>query len=284
MTPVGAAMMFAPSLAVLGVYMHRRRRDGAGSFGALARATGLTLGPNRRRTVGLMLLGWVAPPFLAGLTTALAVAIGLLDVDLESFSLLRERLGYETGEALPMAATQLLLVVVLQSATVSALITMVFAWGEEWGWRGWMLPRLVSRWGVTGGLVLSGVIWGLWHFPVTLQGYNYPELGAWAAPFFVISCILLSIPLGWLRLVTGSVWPVVAAHGALNATAGLVDLVGDASEPPLMHLAGLGGVVGWIVLAPVSMMCLRHLRSRQVPLDAADDANPSTLTGSVASA
>ena len=283
MTPVGAAMMFAPSLAVLGVYMHRRRRDGAGSFGALARATGLTLGPNRRRTVGLMLLGWVAPPFLVGLTTALAVAIGLLDVDLESFSLLRERLGYETGEALPMAATQLLLVVVLQSATVSALITMVFAWGEEWGWRGWMLPRLVSRWGVTGGLVLSGVIWGLWHLPVTLRGYNYPELGAWAGLFFIVSCILLAIPLGWLRLVTGSVWPAVVAHGAFNATAGLVNYVGDAAEPPVMHLAGLAGIVGWIVLAAASMLCLRHLRSVQVRPDVADEDVPSAVTGSAAS-
>jgi membrane protease YdiL (CAAX protease family) len=284
MTIVGAAMMFAPSLAVLGVYIRHRRQDGAAPFRGFARATGLTLGPNRRRTVGLTLLGWVAPPLLVGLTTALAGAVGVLDVDLESFSLLRERLGYDAGEPFPMGATQLILAVVLQSATVSALITMVFAWGEEWGWRGWMLPRLMSRWGVTGGLVLSGAIWGLWHFPVTLQGYNYPELGAWAAPFFVISCILLSIPLGWLRLVTGSVWPVVAAHGALNATAGLVDLVGDASEPPLMHLAGLGGVVGWIVLAPIAITCLIHLRSRQVVSGAAADGDPSALTSSVSSA
>ncbi len=135
MTPVGAAMMFTPALAVLGVHL-RRRRDGAGSLGALARATGLTLGPNRRRTVWLMLLGWVAPAFLVGLTTALAATLGVLQVDLESFSLLRQRLGYEPGETLPMPATQLLVVAVLHSATVSALITMVFAWGEEWGWRG----------------------------------------------------------------------------------------------------------------------------------------------------
>jgi membrane protease YdiL (CAAX protease family) len=283
MTFVGAAMMFAPSLAVLGVYLRRRRREGAGSFGALARRTGLTLGPNRRRTLGLMLLGWVAPPFLVGLSTALAVAIGVLDVDLESFSLLRERLGYEPREVLPMAATQLLLVVVLQSVTVSALLTMVFAWGEEWGWRGWLLPRLVSRWGVTGGLVVSGVIWGLWHFPATLRGYNFPELGAWAAVFFIVSCILLAIPLGWLRLVSGSVWPAVVAHGALNATTGLVDFVGDAAEPPVMHLAGLSGITGWMILAPLSLLCLRHLRSLQVLSDVADEDVPSAATGSVAS-
>lgn len=263
MTAVGAAMMFTPAFAVLAVHLLGRRGGGAPSLRELARETGLGMGPDRRKTLGLVALGWLLPPVVVALTAALAVAAGVLEVDLESFSLLRERLGYEPEEALPMAVGHLLVVLVVQSVTVSAFLTMVFAFGEEWGWRGWMLPRLVSRWGVTGGLVVSGVIWGLWHFPATLRGYNYPELGAWAAIFFVGACILLSIPMGWLRLVTGSIWPAVAAHGALNATSGLVNLIGDSSEPPVLHLAGVGGLAGWVVLAVISMMCLRHLRLRR---------------------
>src|SRR5690606_38859285 len=93
---------------------------------------------------------------------------------------------------------------------------------------------------VVGGLLLSGVIWGLWHAPLTLLGYNYPGLGPWAALYFVGFCVLAGVVFGWLRLRCGRVWPAVVAHGALNATAAAVLVLGD-----------VAGLVGWALLAAV---------------------------------
>jgi membrane protease YdiL (CAAX protease family) len=125
-----------------------------------------------------------------------------------------------------------------------------------------MLPRLVAARGTTAGLLISGVIWGLWHFPLTLLGYNYPELGAWAAPFFIGFCTLFAVPIGWLRLASGSVWPSAVAHASVNASAGAVLLVADAANPPSVHVAGLTGLVGWALLAVVAAVALADLRRR----------------------
>ena len=101
------------------------------------------------------------------------------------------------------------------------------------------------------------MIWGLWHAPLTLLGYNYARLGAWAAPAFVGFCVIAGAVLAWLRLYSGSVWPAVIAHAAVNAWAGLPMLVGDAAAPPNLFLAGLLGLVGWALLALLAVILFR---------------------------
>ncbi|NIM48808.1 MAG: CPBP family intramembrane metalloprotease, partial [Gemmatimonadales bacterium] len=47
--------------------------------------------------------------------------------------------------------------------------------GEEYGWRGFLQDELVKL-GTLRGVLLIGVVWGLWHFPVILRGvHTYPE-------------------------------------------------------------------------------------------------------------
>jgi len=42
---------------------------------------------------------------------------------------------------------------------------MIFTFGEEFGWRGYLLPRLAPLGGISAAII-TGVIWGLWHTPV----------------------------------------------------------------------------------------------------------------------
>jgi len=107
-------------------------------------------------------------------------------------------------------------------------------------------------------LLVSGVIWGAWHFPLTLRGYNYPELGAWAAPMFIVFCVVFGALLSWLRLYSGSVWPAVVGHGSLNASAGLALLIGDAADPPVLAVVGITGLVGSVLLAVVSVLLFKY--------------------------
>ncbi|GAA0932347.1 CPBP family intramembrane glutamic endopeptidase [Nonomuraea longicatena] len=245
------AMMFTPALGVLAVWARERT-----PFRQWARDNGLTLGPRRARTLGVMAATWLAVPAIVGLALALSAALGLVALDLDGFSLFRQGLsakGVEAPAALgPLVVTQILVAVLL--APVLNVLPML---GEELGWRGWLQPRLVAARGVFPGLMLGGVIWGLWHAPATLLGYNYPAFGPWAAPYFVIACVALGVAIGWLRLRTGSVWPAVVAHGSFNATAGAVLLLGDVAAPPDTTVAGVTGPVGWALLAGLAFALFR---------------------------
>lgn len=252
-TPVAMAMMFTPSLAVLAVWGLRHRDVGAREW---FRRTGLTLGGRRRRTVVLAVAAWWGTSLLVAVAAAASVGLGVLRLDLTEFGLFRAQMGdaaagWSATDAGDAAVTHVALMVL-----VAPLLNILPVLGEEWGWRGWLLPRLLSR-GVWPAVAWSGVIWGVWHAPLTLMGYNYPELGAASAALFTGFCVLLGAVMGWLRLYSGSVWPPALAHGALNATTGLVFVVGDVSDPPNLAIAGVTGLVGWALLVALGLILFR---------------------------
>ena len=70
---------------------------------------------------------------------------------------------------------QVLAAVTLVQVVVGSLINTVPAFGEEVGWRGFLFPRLQELFGPVVAVVGTGVVWGLWHAPLILLGYNYPS-------------------------------------------------------------------------------------------------------------
>jgi membrane protease YdiL (CAAX protease family) len=104
------------------------------------------------------------------------------------------------------------------NAGVGLIITSFLAFFEEVGWRAWMLPRLVDRMGPRRAVVVSAVIWGLWHAPFALSGIQHID-GVPAARLAVIvplGSVVTGLVIGWLWLRTESIWMVALAHGALN--------------------------------------------------------------------
>lgn len=293
---VGGLMMLTPSLGVLAVRVLRRRGTPLREW---ARATGLTFGPRRGRTVALTAAALLGVPLLVAVALLASAAAGLVSLDFHGLSLFREQMGAAL-DRVPLEPPVLFAIQAAQAVLIAPFLNAIPALGEEWGWRGWLLPRLLgdpavsparagepgsgepgsgqsgpgesasaeSGLGASGSgewrparvwpaLALSGVIWGLWHAPLTLKGYNYPALGAWAAPVFVVFCVLFGALLGWTRLRTRSVWPAVIAHGSLNALTGLALLLGDADAPPNTLLAGITGIAGWALLAVVVLAVYR---------------------------
>jgi len=253
-------MMLAPTLAVLVVWWRARRiarRHGLRTD--WPRRTGLGLGPDRRRTWRVIVATWVAVPVLVIVTVVLSAAIGVLHLDLPHLGALTASSGLATVERTPGGAAGVLALTMLQATILGTTLTVPFAFGEEWGWRGWLQPELIARWGTTRGLVATGAIWGLWHAPLTLLGYNYPSLGPWAAVWFLPFSILVALALGPLRQATGSVWPAVVGHAAINSTAGFGLLVVAADDQPDSAWSTIG-VVGWVVLAGVVAVLPRVLR------------------------
>lgn len=98
-----------------------------------------------------------------------------------------------------------------------ALLNSFFASGEEFAWRGMLQPLLTDKYGLTKGITILGIIWAIWHLPILLAGYNYPEtpiLGALI--LFPIRLIAVSFFYAWLTIKSRSFIPAAIAHGALN--------------------------------------------------------------------
>jgi membrane protease YdiL (CAAX protease family) len=106
----------------------------------------------------------------------------------------------------------------LASCLLFAPIACLQSFGEELGWRGYMLTRLFDA-KIPVPVFWNGLIWGLWHIPFVLlltTNRNLPERRSVSLFFFVISSIALSYLLGYLRLRSGSIWPAVLAHASGN--------------------------------------------------------------------
>lgn len=101
--------------------------------------------------------------------------------------------------------------------TVGVIASLTWALGEELGWRGFLFPRLMGRFGFRGACLISGLIWAVWHYPGLVWGhYN-----AGTNPVYALTCFTLSITAaafisGWLRLRSGSVWPCALLHASHN--------------------------------------------------------------------
>jgi CAAX protease family protein len=250
-----ASGMFGPAIAALLVAFKISPLPDA------RRALGLRLhgpGPGRR-AVPAYVIGWVGPPLMVALAIGFSWALGQVKLDLRDFSGLRatiEQTGMAEQVFKKMTIHQLVLVQ-LALIPVAPLLNAIPCLGEELGWRGYLLPRLLPL-GQWRALVLSGAIWGLWHAPVIARGYNYPQHPYAGVAAMTVFCVLQGVLFGWLRLESGSVWPAVIAHGALNGSAGLIKIVEAAgSQADTLHATILGWS-GWLLLgAAIALLVWR---------------------------
>ena len=117
--------------------------------------------------------------------------------------------GLAGFDALPSAGTVVPFVVGLG-------LGLVLAAGEEIGWRGYMLTRLIDS-GVPRPVLVGGLIWALWHVPLVLGGvYAVGPSPALSAVLIVVSITSFGYVIGRLRLESGSVWPAVVLHAVWN--------------------------------------------------------------------
>lgn len=100
---------------------------------------------------------------------------------------------------------------------VGVMVSLVLVSGEEVGWRGYMLTRLIDA-GVPRPVLASGLIWALWHVPLVLAGvYAAGPSPALSAALLIVGITSFGYVIARMRLETGSVWPAVALHAAWNS-------------------------------------------------------------------
>ncbi len=136
---------------------------------------------------------------------------------------------------------------IIAITTVSGLISgitinAVFAFGEEIAWRGFLMKEfkgkkflLAAQW--------IGIIWGLWHTPIILNGHNYPQHPMAGVFMMVVFCLLLTPMLMYFRQKSGSVIVPAIMHGTFNAVVGISAAVVTPANDLLYGGAGLAGFI-----------------------------------------
>jgi membrane protease YdiL (CAAX protease family) len=232
--------MFAPAVA----HLLTRLLTDEGFDGARR-----ILRPNLRAAVRPYLLAWLAPAALTVVGVGLFFLVFPAQFD--------PALSTVSGVLPPNAPLSPELVVAIQlfaALTVGPAINTVFAVGEEFGWRAYLLPKLLPL-GPRRAVIAVGVIWGVWHWPVIAMGYNY-GVGYPGAPWTgMLAMVWMTTATGtflaWVTLRSGSVWPAALGHGAINAVGGVGVLFARPSPPLLLGPTVTGAVVvlPWAALA-----------------------------------
>jgi len=247
---------------------------GLGAIVATRWVAGEKLGTLNLRRLGdwrAYLWAWLLFPALAVITGLLTWAFGAGKLDTQ-FTIIKESLAAVPGGA-AIPAWLVVLIQIGVALTFGPLFNTIFALGEELGWRGFLLPRLLPL-GQWRAIALSGVIWGIWHAPAILQGHNYPSHPVAGVFMMIVFCVLLGAILSWLYLRTRSPWAPALAHGSLNAIAGV----------PLLFLTGvditiggtLASVIGWI---PLALFVAWLAWSKRLPVEIpVSESQPQALT------
>jgi hypothetical protein len=193
-------------------------------------------------------IGLLIPALFAliyGVTWALG--LGEPDWNLETF----KNTFISSGVPVPaMPDTRLvLLLVFLATLTVGTLFNWVFCCGEELGWRGYLLPKLMPL-GKVRAYLLLGLIWSVWHWPLVLAGFVYSQIGSfWSLAAFTALTTGFGIYLNELTLHQKSSILAGWAHGVFNTQkVGMWYLLFPQASTYLGGYAGLIGLATWFGL------------------------------------
>lgn len=250
-----------------------------------------TLRPHFTRQHGewkYWLAAWLLPPLLIALGGALYFVVfpQHFDPTMTTYVSAQMTAAEAYGQA-ELVSEELIragaVINTLLALVIAPLVNGFFTFGEEFGWRGYLQPKLM----VLGGrraMLLMGLIWGVWHWPVIFMGYEY-GFDYPGAPYvgpvqFVFIAFVLGSFTGWVALRGRSVWPAVIAHAMFNGFAAVAVLFLRGEPNPLLGPLPVGVIAAiplgaFVLYLYLSPNALRH----PVPpaVDTALDAPPAGL-------
>ncbi|MDO4272229.1 MAG: type II CAAX endopeptidase family protein [Eubacteriales bacterium] len=112
--------------------------------------------------------------------------------------------------------------IVMASLIPSFFLSFSAFFGEEYGWRFYLQPILQKRFGLRKGVLLLGIIWGLWHLPINFFYYTSPSVGFISVVSQLITCVTLGIFFAFAYMKTNNIWVVVIIHYINNNMAPVI--------------------------------------------------------------
>lgn len=141
-----------------------------------------------------------------------------------------------------MPAAVMMVANVFSGLLAGVTVNAAFAFGEEYGWRNYLVDALRGEKFWVAALFI-GTVWGLWHFPLIMSGHNYPNEPYWGVLLMVVMCILLGVIELYFVLKTKSMVIAAIIHGTFNAICGLVIYFVQGGNDFLNGMTGLAGFI-----------------------------------------
>ncbi len=224
----------------------------------------LLLRPNLKRGWRFYLGVWLLPLLATAVGAAAFYLLfpGSFDPNLGVVRNLLE----STPAAAGISPWLFLLSTMISIVLISTPINMVASMGEEFGWRAYLLQKLLDRFAGDGAAqsgafhasdarkaaLLTGVIHGVWHWPLLLMGIGLtPGATIFTPLVYVLFTCAFSVLLSWAVIQSGSVWPAALGHGAVNGVSSLPGLLLKGTPISLIgpDPTDLIGGVGYTILA-----------------------------------
>lgn len=152
-----------------------------------------------------------------------------------------------------------LLIPLALNLTVGIAFSIIAYLGEELGWRALMYPQLIKL-GLTKGLIIGGIIWGLWHLPLILMGHNYPNHPIIGNIMMILMCIPMGIILYYAYIKSGNIFVPAIMHGILNQFSSTITTfsIKTSEFSPLLY--GSTGLVGIVILSLVALFLIKRIK------------------------
>jgi uncharacterized protein len=152
---------------------------------------------------------------------------------------------------------------------INVAISLVLCFGEEIGWRGYLLPKLMVL-GHRPALLISGLLQAVWHVPfIVFTSLYHGDGNVWiVVPLFLSTMTIAGILFGYLRLASGSVWPAVIAHAVFNIYWNMFNTV-TVTDSPLAYeyLAGESGILTLLAVAVSAIYFIRRMENPKSGID-----------------
>ena len=160
-------------------------------------------------------LALIIPMIICGITYSIAWFSGFARFQLPQGGMLEPIYNILGLQYLPIPLRFIFIVVL--SGILGSLLNLIPVMGEEMGWRGYMLTRLVDA-EFSHPILIGGLIWATWHVPIVIVGLYVEGTSVFLSVLGIYFCIVpFSYITAYLRLITGSVWPSVIIHTTWNA-------------------------------------------------------------------
>ncbi len=166
-------------------------------------------------------------------------------------------LNYLTGLGVPVKEYNLNLffTTFITLSIIAAFILWPSLFGEEYGWRVYLQDRLFPLLGGYKGVLVLGIIWGVWHSGTILLGNNYPGQPILGNLAMILGTIVMGIIFSYAVLKTGSVWIAVLLHLITDMTEIPSGLYIATSFDPILSFGS--GIYGSALMAVFALILLR---------------------------
>jgi membrane protease YdiL (CAAX protease family) len=174
---------------------------------------------------------------------------------------------YMPGETLPFDSRYMVLIFVFITFFVAPVSNFFPSLGEELGWRGFLLNYLLPH-GNRKAVVISGVIWALWHTPmIVLLGFGYGSHWAWGGLLHFVMVTSLGIWFGKIWVKTKSTLLIAFLHGVFNAHAyGFWTLIFVSENKLVIGSVGIINVCLCLIVGIISFFSLPQKNTSEVHL------------------